>query len=45
MAKIKFREIKMSPKNKERLNYINEIIEEYQEQEGKTKLKELITKL
>lgn len=32
MAKIKFREIKMSRQNKERLNFINEIIEEYQEQ-------------
>lgn len=32
MAKIKFREIKLSKANKERLEIINEIIEEYQEQ-------------
>ena len=30
--KIKFRDVKLSKSNKERLDFINEIIEEYQEQ-------------
>ena len=45
MAKIKFREIKMSRKNQERLDYINEIIEEYQEQGYTLTLRQLYYQL
>lgn len=45
MAKIKFREIKMSRKNQERLDFINEIIEEYQEQGYTLTLRQLYYQL
>lgn len=45
MAKIKFRSIKLSKANKERLETINEIIEEYQEQGYKLTLRQLYYQL
>jgi hypothetical protein len=45
MAKIKFREIRMSKTNKERLEKINSIIEEYQEQDLVLTLRQLYYQL
>ena len=43
--KLKFRDVKLSKSNKERLDFINEIIEEYQEQEYVLTLRQLYYQL
>lgn len=45
MARIQFRDVKLSPKNKERLSIINEIIEEYQDQDLVLTLRQLYYQL
>ena len=45
MGKIKFRDIKMSRQNQERLSFINEIIQEYQEQNYILTLRQLYYQL